>query len=79
MSRVYGCPLDGRFRANWTEHDRDAAFHQIDAGDGEIPQASTAACDDILQCFRRPTKLDCGAGLAIGDTDGSKLRAVESL
>src|SRR5262249_20244613 len=60
------------------DHDGDAAFDHRRPADGEIFQSYTAAGYHISEDLGRPAKLDRGGGLAIGDTEGSKLRAVES-
>src|SRR5262245_53307757 len=47
------------------DHNRDAALHQIDIWHGEVPQARTAPCDDILQGLGRPAKLNRGKSFAL--------------
>src|SRR5262249_3582756 len=45
------------------DQNRDAALHEIDIWHGEVPQASTAPRDNILQGLGRPTKLNRGESL----------------
>jgi hypothetical protein len=60
------------------DHDRDAAFHQVDVRHGEIPQPRAASRNDIFKRLGRPTKLDRGAGPDLALIAGALARLVIS-